>query len=58
MSMRKILALLLAVAMICSLFVSPALAAEDAGEPVAISDNAGPLLTDIEGHWTESATNR
>lgn len=58
MSKRKILALLLAVAMICSLFVSPALAAEDAGEPVAISDNAGPLFTDIEGHWAESAINR
>lgn len=58
MSKRKILALLLAVAMICSLCVSPALAAEDAGEPVVISDNAGPLFTDIEGHWSESAINR
>lgn len=58
MSMRKILALLLAIAMICSLCVSPALAAEDAGEPVVISDNEGPLFTDIEGHWSESAINR
>lgn len=55
MSMRKILALLLAVVMVCSLFVSPALAAEDAGEPVAISDSAAPKFTDVDGHWAESA---
>ncbi len=57
MSTRKILALLLAVVMICSLFVSPALAAEDEGI-VAISDTVGPQFTDVDGHWAESAIKR
>lgn len=57
MSMRKILALLLAVVMICSLFLSPALAAEDEGI-VAISDTVAPQFTDVDGHWAESAINR
>lgn len=58
MSKRKIMALLLAVVMVCTLFVSPALAAEDAGEPVAISKTEAPKFTDVEGHWAESAINR
>lgn len=57
MSMRKVLALLLAVVMACSLFVSPALAADDEGI-VAISDNTAPKFTDVDGHWAESAINR
>lgn len=58
MNKRKILALLLVVAMACSLFVSPALAAEDAGEPVATSQAASPKFNDLEGHWAESAIMR
>lgn len=58
MSKRKIMALLLAVVMVCTLFVSPALAAEGEGEPVAISDTAAPKFTDVDGHWAESAINR
>lgn len=56
MNKRKILAMLLAVVMICSLFVSPALAADDEGI-VAISANTeAPKFTDLEeGHWAESA---
>lgn len=57
MNKRKILALLLAVVMICSLFVSPALAADDEGI-VAISDTAAPKFTDVKDHWAESAINR
>lgn len=56
MNKRKILAMLLAIVMICSLFVSPALAADDEGI-VAISANTeAPKFTDLEeGHWAESA---
>lgn len=59
MNKRKILALLLAAVMICSLFVSPALAADDEGI-VAISDNTeAPKFTDLEeNHWAASAINR
>lgn len=57
MSTRKILALLLAVVMACSLFVSPALAAEDEGI-VAISDTVAPTFTDVDGHWAKDAIAR
>lgn len=58
MNKRKILALLLAAVMVCSLFVSPAMAAEGEGEPVAISDTVAPKFTDVKDHWAESAINR
>lgn len=57
MSTRKILALLLAVGMACSLFVSPALAADDEGI-VAISDTVAPTFTDVDGHWAKDAIAR
>lgn len=57
MSTRKILALLLAVVMACSLFVSPALAADDEGI-VAISDTVAPTFTDVDGHWAKDAIAR
>lgn len=54
MNMRKILALLMAVVMICSMFVSPALAAGDEGI-VAISETVAPQFSDLKDHWSESA---
>ena len=53
---KKILAMLLVVAMVCTLFVTPVLA-DEAGI-VAISDDSAAAFPDTVGNWAESSINR
>lgn len=53
---KKILAMLLVVAMVCTLFVTPVLA-DEAGL-VAINDDSAAAFPDTVGNWAESSINR